>query len=481
MTTQVFGTIPRPLPPGDLTTPTVGTTSEPHNSGVAPPVNVRAHDVETFDGLDDFLCEGKRVGKPFRLETGDNKCSIVFYCTTESNLQVLRCPSGQAYDIEEMRCKIRASVTNCNMKIREELFIGWHCRRQPDGLEVCDDDVRDVTGYDGNLETEYCRNETCKNGGHCYGVGLCSCPWDYTGPHCENKIDRTKHKHYSLDILEDGHHFKDSIVVDEDDGIIIYQVPPHGHRIGMTFFVHNSTKLVLEVPTSKLNHISGVDGFLCTISHAKDTQTIEQLEKNMNQAKEYYQDPNHTENAPVVINTTQIVSHEPVPKSLIPTALIKYAPEGCDIRLAKMMGTNDIKRIQTNLRAQPKEYYQLTDFIKEILGKDKLDIYCENNREICEQPKAPHTRQAGCVPNPFGDYPVCVPVTTSNCQYVNYCQSTNPPQCWLEHIGQIQVVCRVCCRPECQNFCPSYAEVCQGVSPPTGRGLPFGEADQESG
>ena len=45
--------------------------------------------------------------------------------------------------------------------------------------------------------------------------------------------------------------------------------------------------------------------------------------------------------APVVINTTQIVSHEPVPKSLIPTALIKYAPEGCDIRLAKMMETNE--------------------------------------------------------------------------------------------------------------------------------------------
>ena len=33
----------------------------------------------------------------------------------------------------------------------------------------------------------------------------------------------------------------DQANVDKDDGIIIHQVPPHGHRIGMTFFIHNST------------------------------------------------------------------------------------------------------------------------------------------------------------------------------------------------------------------------------------------------
>ena len=73
-------------------------------------------------------------------------------------------------------------------------------------------------------------------------------------------IDRTRHKHYSLDILEEGHHFKDSIIVDEDDGIIIYQVPPHGHRIGMTFFVHNST---VSLKTHSSNRLMSMRCFMC--------------------------------------------------------------------------------------------------------------------------------------------------------------------------------------------------------------------------
>ena len=52
---------------------------------------------------------------------------------------------------------------------------------------------------------------------------------------------------------------------------------------------------MLQVPTSKLNDIPGFDGYPCTIRQASDTQTIEQLEKNMVQAREYLQDPNHTD------------------------------------------------------------------------------------------------------------------------------------------------------------------------------------------
>ena len=83
--------------------------------------------------------------------------------------------------------------------------------------------------------------------------------------------DVQRHKHYTMGLHDGDHQFKESIVVDEDDGIVTYEVPPHGDRDGMTFFVHSSTVSFLQQLEISVSLVSLSYQTLCSLCNTTVT------------------------------------------------------------------------------------------------------------------------------------------------------------------------------------------------------------------